>query len=526
MKKYSFEEAQIKIKQKWPNLILIRPFNCSWSGSRTICEFYDSNLDLYANKKYQKVLSSGFIEHRDKTLAMREASRTKDARAKANATRRNNRAPVAKKRIETDFPHLELLEYNGSHCSCKFMHIQSAEVFYMNYNSLVTGNNLDPITKREQEHKKIIEREYCELFRELLNEDSKRRSIQKVKETCLLRYGVSNTSQVPEIREKQRQTAIQNGTIKVYQELGIREWSEKLDVHYTKFAGKVSELGLKEAIGYYLNKSGTDIEEKIKDLLVEIGTEFVFNKFFNRKISTGVRPDFYLPDHNLIIECLGLYWHSDYVLKEDPKKDLKRFHFYRENGVRSLFFYANEILDKFHIIRSIILNKIGHSNKIFARKCRLVTLSTDQSRTFFTENHLMGKGTGETFALEYEGDIVMAVSIHKRERYLELNRACSKVSTTVVGGLSRILRHIEKCYPNNPIHSYVDLRYGDGRSLEQIGFRKISENVSFRWTDFRETFHRMRFPRNTGYDNRLSKIYDCGQALFVLNSKNSILNTR
>jgi hypothetical protein len=52
-----------------------------------------------------------------------------------------------------------------------------------------------------------------------------------------------------------------------------------------------------------------------------------------------------------------------------------------------------------------------------------------------------------------------------------------------------------------------------------LGFNYVHIYPSFRWTDGFQTFHRLKFPGNSGYDKDLFKIYDCGQAKYLLNLK-------
>ena len=44
----------------------------------------------------------------------------------------------------------------------------------------------------------------------------------------------------------------------------------------------------------------------------------------------------------------------------------------------------------------------------------------------------------------------------------------------------------------------------------------MSNHLSFKWTDFETTIHRMAFKKNSGYNKGLCKIWDCGQKKFEL----------
>jgi hypothetical protein len=63
--------------------------------------------------------------------------------------------------------------------------------------------------------------------------------------------------------------------------------------------------------------------------------------------------------------------------------------------------------------------------------------------------------------------------------------------------------------------TFIDLRYGDGSYLSDLGFKYNHTYPSFKWTDGQITLNRLRFPGNSGYDHGLFKIWDCGQAKWI-----------
>ena len=95
----------------------------------------------------------------------------------------------------------------------------------------------------------------------------------------------------------------------------------------------------------------------------------------------------------------------------------------------------------------------------------------------------------------------------------EISRFSTKCGYCVKFGFSRLLKHLPK---GTAIINFVDRRYGDGSHLIELGFVEESCYLSFKWTNCQsETWHRMKFPGNSGYDEGLVKIWDCGQAKFV-----------
>ena len=100
---------------------------------------------------------------------------------------------------------------------------------------------------------------------------------------------------------------------------------------------------------------------------------------------------------------------------------------------------------------------------------------------------------------------------------LDISRFCSSPGVTVVGGFSKLIKHVTEEMKPNSIQNFIDLRYGSGSYLRGMGWKSHRTYLSFRWTDCRgNTFHRMRYPGKTGYEHGLLKIWDCGQAKWTL----------
>src|SRR5690606_35308286 len=94
----------------------------------------------------------------------------------------------------------------------------------------------------------------------------------------------------------------------------------------------------------------------------------------------------------------------------------KKRQLYIENGYTPLFFRENEIYNKFDIVKSIINNKLGKSNRVYARKCKVVELDKNYAKEFFNNNHIMENGAGQTKGLEYNGEIVAAIQVKCRKK--------------------------------------------------------------------------------------------------------------
>lgn len=263
----------------------------------------------------------------------------------------------------------------------------------------------------------------------------------------------------------------------------------------------------------YRTDSYSSLELRFKSFLEEYSLAHEHQKRLNLNDKCYI-PDFII--NNLIVECDGLYWHSDECRPDDYHLNKKEV--YDNAGYNSLFFREDEIREKFDIVKSVVLNQLNRSNRIFARHCQLDKLDDKTSDVFFETNHLMGKGRGSTYILRFKDDIVAALRLKRtKENNYEISRFCNNKFNTVVGSFSRLLKFAITDKKPDSIMTFIDRRYGKGAYLKDLGFNYVHVYPSFRWTDGFITFHRLKFPGNSGYDNGLFKIYDCGQAKWVIN---------
>lgn len=313
--------------------------------------------------------------------------------------------------------------------------------------------------------------------------------------TCNSRYGVStyNKSKKAKIATSQY---LLNGQ-------PLSEIESSFSVSYLR------ALASKGVALDTLPEKGTLIEQRIKATLDELDVTYVQDR------SLGpYKPDFRIDSHKLIIECDGLYWHSDKVIS-DKSYHIKKKQTYADLGYVALFLREGEILDHPDIVKSIIGHKLGKSTSIYARTC-LISHST--SSDFFVQNHLMGAGTGRIYSLEHCGTVVAAMQVRWKDKtlgVLEVSRFCTSLNTSVVGGFSKLLKYVEAVETPTKIINFVDLRYGTGAHLLGKGFTLVNTSPSFVWTKGLKSAHRMKFPGSTGYDHGWAKLWDCGQAKYV-----------
>ena len=337
----------------------------------------------------------------------------------------------------------------------------------------------------------------------------------KKKQTNIEKYGTEFPTQNEEVKSRLRKTHLSKGLIKVFDGKTMKELASEHGVSYTYFKQVVNEQGIEAA--RHLSIEKTFIEQKISDFLDLNSISYQYDMFIPGDEKKLFRPDFFLPNFNLIIECDGLYWHSDRHEKNNKNYHINKKKYYSNLGIKSLFFREHELVEKFSIVSSIILNKMGLNEKIPARKTKFTLLKDKISSTaFLNENHLMGVGSGKTYCLIQDSEIVSLMQVRKKGNGLEISRFCSKNNKSVVGGFSKLLKNIIRELNPVFVETFIDKRYGTGDYLVNFGFVKETEFPSFQWTDFNQCFHRMKFPKNSGLQEGLARIWDCGQAKYTL----------
>ena len=205
-----------------------------------------------------------------------------------------------------------------------------------------------------------------------------------------------------------------------------------------------------------------------------------------RRDRTQIAPlelDIYIPALRLAIEYNGLYWHSD-----DKQRHLKKLTVCLDKNIKLIQIFENDWFNRREVIYSRLQSALGLNERAYARNTKLLQLSGAEARTFFDENHLALSTKGGHFhlGLEHEGKLVQAISIGKARfsrsgGELELLRSASAAGITVVGGLSKLMRHAQ-AELDLPIMTYADRCWGEGTSYLKAGARFIGHSgPSYFW---------------------------------------------
>lgn len=382
------------------------------------------------------------------------------------------------------------------------------------------------------------------------SEENRKETAQKLKNTCLNKYGVTNPSQIPAVKIHIRESLNKNkeealNFVKEHNGITEQDVCATYNISDPCFRYHVCSAGLllkKYKNFNYIDLSALDkIKSNLQNVQHSASTEeesvYVFLKsIYNgeiqrntRSILRGKELDFYMPDKKVAIEFNGLYWHSS-ASGKDNSYHLEKTKECEKMGIRLIQIYEDEWRFKRPICESIIKSALNlSSRRIFARKCIVKNIDKNTYCNFMNINHIQGAGPSpkEMLGLFYEGELIQAIGLGNsryKEREIELYRMASVRGATVVGGFSKLLKHSSF----NTIVTYVDRRLFSGVGYRKIGFVLISETPpSYFYIKGANRYNRLSFqkhklktklknfdPNKTEKENMFANgydiIYDCG----------------
>lgn len=200
---------------------------------------------------------------------------------------------------------------------------------------------------------------------------------------------------------------------------------------------------------------------------------------------------------------------------------------YKNNSIRFLCLYEDELLHNFDIVESRILSILGVTHRIYARKTELVKITKPELLEFLNNHH--GNETFNSkykYGLSYQNELVAVATfgqlMHKKYEAQgkwsgELIRFCNKKHTTVVGGLSKLLNHFIKLHKVDDVMTYADKDWSDGKSYLGLGFEKVGETKPHEYFIDTKTLKRHNKFTKQESTNPLISVFTPGSIKLILN---------
>ena len=230
-------------------------------------------------------------------------------------------------------------------------------------------------------------------------------------------------------------------------------------------------------------KSTSEAENKITEFLKNLNINVI--QSYRPKWLDGKELDIYLPELNLAFEFNGLYWHNE--LFKDKKYHLDKTNNCLKKNIKLIHIWEDDWDNKKSIIKSIILNKLGKCQRIFARKCEIKTPNNKDVREFLINNHIQGfVGSNIKLGLYFEDELVSLMTFGNLRKSLgqvssegsyELLRFCNKLGYSIIGGASKLFKYFLNNYDVKEITSYSDSSRGVGNLYKLLNFEFIHEST-------------------------------------------------
>lgn len=362
--------------------------------------------------------------------------------------------------------------------------------------------------------------------------------MDKVKQSNLKKFGVECSLQNKEIRDKATQTYLKKleyaksqnlycvkdlAIIFNKSETAITADLKRLNIEVVKFEKDfrlyVKQSDLKILEDYFADTESSGIsysEKEIVEFIKSIYSDEIIEN--SRTIISPKELDIYIPQKNLAIEYDGLYWHDENHVEN--KYHLNKTKVCNEKGIDLIHVFEDDWLYKKEIVKSVISSRLGvYKEKIFARKCQIKEIEKDQAKIFFDENHLQGFAYGDLYlGLMFNDELIQCICINKKgwhDGNVELTRMATKLNIQVIGGFSKLMKHISDYIEYKSITSYVYKAWFNGKGYVESGFKVIKENnPSYFYIVNGKRIHKSHFRKD-----KIKKMFESGELEFYDSNK-------
>lgn len=367
----------------------------------------------------------------------------------------------------------------------------------------------------------------------------------KLKETFISRYGVDNPGKNEDVKNKIRATNMER--------FGETSWL-KVEENRERISRSIIRNNMKDRM-YRIDKFNIPIEIEnfnTKEVGIRCNMCGIFSttstSYFNKKIAAGQNPclecnpplyseskvenelydylkdiykfeiivhdrktcggkeiDFFLPDLNIGFEFHGIWWHSEIFKGKNGNIDKKDI--IEKKGIKIYHIWEDNWILKKEITKSRILNALCMSNRIYARKCKILMVDSREERKFLDDNHIQGYVPSKIkLGLYHKDELVSIMTFGSKRRSLgqrskdgeyEMLRFCNKLETSVVGGASKLFKEFMKKYDPDLVISYQDNSWHTGNLYQNLGFSFVSKSKpNYYWCKKNVRFHRFNFRKD------------------------------
>lgn len=367
--------------------------------------------------------------------------------------------------------------------------------------------------------------------------------------TMIAKFGVAYNGQRPEVKANLSKPKIPEDAVnkltsfdwlnEEYNNKGrtASDIANELKIYYSTVIEYCKKFNFKIRQVTNYSKEETEIVQYITSLGFEVQTN-VWD------IINGKELDIYIPSCKIAIELNGTYWHSYHpsqIKVENPNRHLEKTIACESQGIQLLHITDIEWNSKKDIMMSVIKSKLGLNNRLYARKCKVKMLSNAEVKQFLLSTHIQGyiPAKFNLALLNDEDKLLMLMTIgpsrFNKEYNYEILRISSAPGITVVGGISKLLKHVRTTLQiKDPIISYCDRSKSAGNGYISSGFKLLyTTSPGYYWTDTKNVISRFSARKQSMhklvdnyndkltidqnmYNNKYRKYWDCGNYVFAI----------
>jgi hypothetical protein len=169
-------------------------------------------------------------------------------------------------------------------------------------------------------------------------------------------------------------------------------------------------------------------------------------------------------------------------------------------GNANLSCWKDEWEDKEDIIVSRIGSLLGRNKRIHGRLCEVKLIDKKTAEAFLNKHHVLGFANAYYKLGLYKKEELLAIATFSKGRKMnrlpegkksfELVRFCNASGITVVGGLSKLLKHFVTLSSAGDIMTYIDKEQSEGKAFLNLGFKLMSESMPIEFNVHKNSLRR------------------------------------
>ena len=196
--------------------------------------------------------------------------------------------------------------------------------------------------------------------------------------------------------------------------------------------------------------------------------------------------EIYSDTPNIILKCnADFFIHLVPIQNQFEPADFVQLQIkFQQKGFFLVHLWEDIWLTKKYQVISRLKSFLGLNKSLYGRNAKITELTSTETKIFLDQNHLQGYIKAKyNYGLLANDEIIAAANFSekrqmtlKSEHYYsaELVRFASKEGLTIVGGLSKLIKHFLKQVNINDLMTYADRDWSLGKGYDKLGFELTS----------------------------------------------------